>query len=102
MSETTVHLESSRMLASGSRVLLKFEPDVVVRGAPPGAQGFGCFPGEIVGVRGRNGGGKLLAVKEVLMVSSAWRGRVSGGRSKLTRWRFGWLAAASTTGSGLH
>jgi DNA polymerase alpha subunit B len=69
MSETTVHLESSRMLGSGSRVLLKFEPDMVVKGAPPGAQGFGFFPGELVGIKGRNGGGKLLAVKEILMVS---------------------------------
>lgn len=74
MSETTVYLEASRMLGSGSRVLLKFEPGMVVRGAPPGAQGFGFFPGEIVGVKGRNGGGKLLAVKEILMVSG------SGGR----------------------
>ncbi len=76
MSETTVHLESSRMLGSGSRVLLKFEPDMVVRGAPPGAQGFGFFPGEIVGIKGRNGGGKLLAVKEILMVSP--RRRLAG------------------------
>lgn len=68
MTETTVHLESSRALGSGKRVALKFEPDMLVRGATPGAGGLGFFPGEIVGIRGRNGGGKLLAVKEVLML----------------------------------
>ena len=57
------------MLGSGQRVLLKFEPDMKVRGGPPGAGGIGMFPGCLVGLRGINGGGKLFAVKEVLMVS---------------------------------
>jgi hypothetical protein len=57
------------MLGSGSRVLLKFEPDMKVRGAPAGGGGMGMFPGCMVALKGQNGGGKLFAVKEVLMVS---------------------------------
>ncbi|GAA5988797.1 hypothetical protein JCM11641_004856 [Rhodosporidiobolus odoratus] len=68
MTETSTWLESSRMLGSGSRVLLKFEPEMKVRGAPAGSGGMGMFPGCIVGLKGQNGGGKLFAVKEVLMM----------------------------------
>ncbi|GJN89906.1 hypothetical protein Rhopal_002895-T1 [Rhodotorula paludigena] len=68
MTETSTWLESSRMLGSGSRVLLKFEPDMKVRGAPPGSGGMGMFPGCLVGLKGQNGGGKLFSVKEVLMM----------------------------------
>ncbi|POY74018.1 hypothetical protein BMF94_2829 [Rhodotorula taiwanensis] len=68
MTETSTWLESSRMLGSGQRVLLKFEPEMKVRGGPPGAGGIGFFPGCLVGLRGTNGGGKLFAVKEVLMM----------------------------------
>lgn len=69
MTDTSTWLESSRMLGSGSRVLLKFDPDMKVRGAPLGSGGVGVFPGCLVGVKGRNGGGKLFSVSEVLMVS---------------------------------
>jgi len=68
MTETSTWLESSRMLGSGSRVLLKFEPDMKVRGAPSGGGGMAMFPGCLVALKGTNGGGKLFAVKEVLMV----------------------------------
>ncbi|GAA6029568.1 hypothetical protein JCM8097_000942 [Rhodosporidiobolus ruineniae] len=68
MTETSTWLESSRMLGSGQRVLLKFEPDMKVRGAPNGGGGVGMFPGCIVGLKGMNGGGKLFAVKEVFMM----------------------------------
>ncbi|GAA5908020.1 hypothetical protein JCM6882_000201 [Rhodosporidiobolus microsporus] len=68
LSETSTWLESSRTLGSGARVLLKFEKDMKVRGAPAGGGGVGMFPGCIVGLKGRNGGGKLFAVKEVLMM----------------------------------
>ncbi|BGP14896.1 DNA-directed DNA polymerase alpha subunit pol12 [Rhodosporidiobolus nylandii] len=71
MTETSTWLESSRMLGSGSRVLLKFEPGMKVRGAPSGSGGTGMFPGCIVGLKGMNGGGKLFAVKEVLMMPPA-------------------------------
>lgn len=69
MTETSTWLESSRMLGSGSRVLLKFDADMKVRHAPPGSGGMGMFAGCLVGVKGRNGGGKLFAVNEIWMVS---------------------------------
>lgn len=69
MTETASYLESSRSLGSGHRVLLKFEPDCKVRYAPHGGGGIGLFPGSMVGLKGINGGGKLFAVKEILMVS---------------------------------
>lgn len=72
MTETASYLESSRSLGSGHRVLLKFEPDCKVRYAPHGGGGMGLFPGAMVALKGINGGGKLFAVKEILMV----RGRL--------------------------
>lgn len=77
MTDTSTWLESSRMLGSGSRVLIKFEPDMKVRGAPPSSGGIGLFPGCLVGLRGRNGGGKLFAAHEILMVSQPLRDRLS-------------------------
>ncbi|SCV70905.1 BQ2448_3667 [Microbotryum intermedium] len=68
MTDTSTWLESSRALGSGVRVLLKFDPGMKVRGAPPGAGGVGLFPGCMVALKGRNGGGKLFAVDEVLMM----------------------------------
>ncbi|KAK4704750.1 DNA polymerase alpha subunit B, partial [Phenoliferia sp. Uapishka_3] len=68
MTETSTWLESSRVLGSGQRVMLKFEHDMKVRGAPNGSGGMGMFPGCLVGVKGRNGGGKLFSVSEVLML----------------------------------
>lgn len=71
LTETTSYLESSRMLGSGSRVRLQFENDMKVRGAPVGSGGVGLFPGCLVGVKGRNGGGKIFGVSEVFMVRSS-------------------------------
>ncbi|GAA5962523.1 hypothetical protein JCM3765_003717 [Sporobolomyces pararoseus] len=68
MTDTASYLESSRSLGSGHRVLLKFEPDCKVRNAPPGGGGIGLFPGSMVVLRGINGGGKLFAVKEIMML----------------------------------
>lgn len=59
------------MLGSGSRVLVKFDSDLKVRGGTPGAGGIGLFPGCLVGLRGRNGGGKMFSAKEIFMVSFA-------------------------------
>lgn len=70
LTDKTTWLESSRMLGSGSRILLKFNDDIKVRGVPKGSGGMGIFPGAMVGVRGRNGGGKIFSVSEIIMVSS--------------------------------
>lgn len=62
-------LESSRALGSGKRVPLKFDVNVRVRGARKGVQGAGFFPGAIVALRGRNGGGGWFLVNEILSVA---------------------------------
>ena len=66
----SLYLESSRMLGSGKRIALRFVPgQTKLRGGPPGVQSFGVFPGALVGLKGRNGGGGFFAVDEVLLVS---------------------------------
>jgi DNA polymerase alpha subunit B len=56
------------MMGSGVRVPLKFMPDVKVRGGPKGQANVGLFPGAIVALKGRNGGGGWFSVAEVLTV----------------------------------
>jgi len=68
MSETSTWLESSRSLGSGHRVQLRFEPTCVVKGGGHGGGGMGLFPGCMVALRGINGGGKVFAVNELIMV----------------------------------
>lgn len=65
-------LESSRLLGGGKRINLRFtggQPKV--RGGAAGVKGFGLFPGCLVCVKGRNGGGGVFVVEEVLMVGQA-------------------------------
>lgn len=69
MTETSTWLETSRTLGSGARILLKFVPGMTVKGASPGSGGVGMFPGCIVALKGRNGGGKLFSVSQIWMVS---------------------------------
>lgn len=66
----SLFLESSRLLGSGRRVALRFPPgQVKMRGGPPGVKNYGVFPGCLVCVKGRNGGGGFFVVEEVLVVS---------------------------------
>lgn len=65
-------LESSRMLSGGARIALKFDPALVIRNNIRGARGLGLFPGSIVALKGRNGGGGYFLVKELLAVSKAF------------------------------
>ena len=57
-------------MGSGSRVPVLFGPSLKLRGAPQGANSIGLFPGAIVALRGRNGGGGFFVVNEILSVSS--------------------------------
>ncbi|KAJ3559477.1 hypothetical protein NM688_g320 [Phlebia brevispora] len=66
LNESSMSLESSRALGSGRRIPLKFDANVRVRGARKGVQGAGFFPGAIVALRGRNGGGGWFVVTEIL------------------------------------
>ena len=65
----SLYLESSRLLGAGKRIGLKFKgpTELKVRGGAPGVKGFGVFPGCLVCVKGRNGGGGTFVVDEVLM-----------------------------------
>lgn len=66
--EGSIFLESSRMMGSGARTLLRFSPTLKLRGTTQGAGGLGLFPGAIVALKGRNGGGDFFAVEEILGV----------------------------------
>jgi len=68
---SSLFLESSRLQGAGKRIGLRFAPGVKVRGGAPGVKGFGLFPGCLVCAKGRNGGGGVFVVEEVLMVSPA-------------------------------
>lgn len=62
-------LESSRLLGGGKRISLRFAGgQLKVRGGAAGVMGFGLFPGCLVCVKGRNGGGGVFVVDEVLLV----------------------------------
>jgi DNA polymerase alpha subunit B len=54
------------MMGSGARILLRFDPSLKIR---RGGTGIGLFPGAIVALKGRNGGGGWFSVTEVLSVS---------------------------------
>ncbi|KAA1479312.1 hypothetical protein DENSPDRAFT_789044 [Dentipellis sp. KUC8613] len=66
LNEASLCLESSRMMGSGIRVPLKFEQTVKVRCGPKGQGGAGLFPGAIVALKGKNGGGGWFSASEVL------------------------------------
>lgn len=69
LTEGSVYLESSRYMGSGDhRVLLRFSPQLVLRGIPERSGGLGIFPGAIVALKGRNGGGNCFVVVEIYSV----------------------------------
>lgn len=64
-------IESSRMLSSGTRVQLRFDPSIKIRGGVQGAGSVGLFPGTMVALRGKNGGGGWFLVNEILVVCAS-------------------------------
>ncbi|KAG6844664.1 hypothetical protein H0H87_005032 [Tephrocybe sp. NHM501043] len=68
LTEATIALETSRTYR-GSRVSLRFDVELKIRGGAQGAGGMGLFPGSIVALKGQNGGGGWFLVKEILSVS---------------------------------
>ncbi|KAF8636025.1 hypothetical protein AX15_000185 [Amanita polypyramis BW_CC] len=70
LNETTICLESSRMLGSGSRVPLRFNSTIKIRGCIKNAGSVGLFPGAIVALKGKNGGGGWFQVSEILALPS--------------------------------
>ena len=73
LNEASLVLESSRMMGSGARIPLRFDPETKLRHGKRGAGGQGLFPGAIVALKGRNGGGGSFLASEILSVSSSRR-----------------------------
>ena len=69
LSEASIALESSRMMGSGVRVPLRFNTPLKIHGSSR----VGFFPGAIVALRGRNGGGGWFLVSEVLSVGESFQ-----------------------------
>ena len=67
LNEASIMLESSRMMGSGVRVPLRFNSPLKIHGN----NRVGLFPGAIVALRGRNGGGGWFSVSEVLSVGES-------------------------------
>ena len=57
-------------MGSGVRVPIRFAPEAKLRGGVKGIGGMSFFPGAIVALRGRNGGGGFFLVEELLSVRS--------------------------------
>lgn len=68
LNEASLHLESSRLMGSGYRVPIRFEPNLKIRGGPKGQGGIGLYPGAIVALKGKNGGGGWFSVQEIFSV----------------------------------
>ncbi len=68
LNEASLTLESSRAMGAGIRIPLRFDSNVRVRGGRKGTHAIGLFPGAIVALRGRNGGGDWFLVTEILTV----------------------------------
>lgn len=62
-------IESSRAISNGARVPLRLDAALRIRGSVQGAGGTGLFPGAIVALKGKNGGGGYFLATEVLSVS---------------------------------
>ncbi|KAI6121012.1 DNA polymerase alpha subunit B [Pisolithus croceorrhizus] len=70
INESSLVLESSRMMGSGVRVPIRLTSETRLRGSIKGTTGVSFFPGAIVALRGRNGGGGFFSVDDVLAVSN--------------------------------
>ncbi|OAV93427.1 hypothetical protein PTTG_01590 [Puccinia triticina 1-1 BBBD Race 1] len=71
ISDQACWLETSRMIGHGRRIRLQWADDLKVHGVGPHEDGIGLFPGAIVGLRGRNGGGTYFSVQEILSMPMA-------------------------------
>ena len=69
LAEGAITIESSRALSPGSRVPLVLDPTIKIRGSVKGIGGVGIYPGAIVALKGKNGGGGYFLATEVLGVS---------------------------------
>ncbi|KAF9046503.1 DNA polymerase alpha/epsilon subunit B-domain-containing protein [Panaeolus papilionaceus] len=68
LAENSIFIESSRYISSGSRVALRFDPAVRLRGFVRGVGGTGIYPGAVVALKGKNGGGEYFFATEILAI----------------------------------
>ncbi|PPR00448.1 hypothetical protein CVT24_004509 [Panaeolus cyanescens] len=68
LAESSIFIESSRYISSGSRVALRFDPAVRLRGFVRGVGGTGIYPGCVVALKGKNGSGEYFFATEVLSI----------------------------------
>jgi DNA polymerase alpha subunit B len=66
LQESSIMLESSRMLGSGVRIPLRFEPNFTIQGGLPY---INLWPGMIFAARGKNGGGGWFSVTDFIEVT---------------------------------
>lgn len=66
--ESSLLLETSRIVGDGKRVPLQFAPQCALRSELPGRPAFNFFSGQIVALRGKNGNGLKYVVSEILAV----------------------------------
>lgn len=57
------------MSSSGARVPLVLDPTIKIKGGVKGVGGVGLYPGAIVALKGKNGGGGYFLATEILSVS---------------------------------
>lgn len=70
LAEGAICIESSRMLSSGARIPLILDAAIKIRSSVRGLGGIGLYPGVIVALKGRNGGGGYFLATEILAVST--------------------------------
>lgn len=75
LAEGVITIESSRALSLGSRAPLVLDPTIKIKGSVKGVGGVGMYPGAIVALKGKNGGGGYFLATEVLGVS--WNFNIS-------------------------
>ncbi|KAG1717564.1 DNA polymerase alpha/epsilon subunit B-domain-containing protein [Suillus lakei] len=68
LNDQSLILEASRAHGDGLRVPLQLAPDLKIRGGYKGLGGVGLFPGAIVALKGRNGGGGYFIASEILAI----------------------------------
>jgi len=68
LNEHALILEASRAHGDGHRVPLQLAPGLKIRGGYKGLGGVGLFPGAVVALKGRNGGGGYFIASEILVV----------------------------------
>ncbi|KAJ6620810.1 DNA polymerase alpha/epsilon subunit B-domain-containing protein [Mycena sp. CBHHK59/15] len=67
LTEGSIALESARSMGNGQRIALRFDWNLKIRGGAQGSGGTVFYPGALVALRGKNGGGGYFQVSEVLI-----------------------------------